>query len=542
MKVIKKLFSGKKKTFFICYFLLFGLTVIWAYADPLFSRPDEIPDIFRAESIVRGQLLGPPAPQASLYNSEVIVTVPATLKKVANLELYYYYCYYNPYKTGPYNNCPARFSNEGGTFYATTNEGRYSPTYFYLTGLPTLISPTSGGIIATRVISDLLDSFFLALAITLALYRKSPVALLGVTVAITPTVLFYNGSLNPNGFENSTFIAAWAAIASLSTIDYSQVVNKAEIRFAIFTLGLSLTTGVTARASSPAWTIFLIVIWVFLARKKIAILFKEYKSMTFWTISFSISFLLSVIYILWAKAYIIMRPAFGPSNSRLAVINDIVIKPLGQALKSIIAEFAVYPADVWLPVVYYFLWISGLVVGLIVVMKKVDNFKRLALLILVFSPIIIPSALEFVQPSNLMWFPWLGRYEMPGTLGLAVVVGYELSAIYAKDLTLRILKVGIQDFIKVVSFIYLLVLLFIQLLSIWWDLRHYEVGQGPAINVWFYRSVLNFPAPLEIFSVLLLISVALYFLKYGFKLKTFKKSPLKDTFKGVSKSPLVKVN
>jgi hypothetical protein len=122
------------------------------------------------------------------------------------------------------------------------------------------------------------------------------------------------------------------------------------------------------------------------------------------------------------------------------------------------------------------------------------------------------------------------------------VVGYELSAIYAKDLTLRILKVGIQDFIKVVSFIYLLVLLFIQLLSIWWDLRHYEVGQGPAINVWFYRSVLNFPAPLEIFSVLLLVSVALYFLKYGFKLKTFKKSPLKDTFKGVSKSPLVKVN
>lgn len=496
--------SGSKIAFFLkAYLILVALTLLWAYADPLFSRPDEIPDVYRAESIVRGQLLGPPSPKASLYNSEVIVRVPATLKSIN--PAVDYYCYYNPDNRGPYK-CPLKFSNASGYINVVTNEGRYSPTYFFLAGLPTLISPSSGGIIATRVISAFIDCFYLALALTLVSYRKNPVIMAGLMAAITPSVMFYDGSLNPNGFENAAFISAWTAVAALTTINMQDPAFDKELSFAVFVLGFSLTTGVTARASSPAWAGFVIVIWVLIARRKILMLYAKTKAIKFWTIAFAISAITSINYIYWAQAYIIMRPAFGPSNSRLVAIEDIVIHPLGEALKSIIAEFGVYPADVWLPIVYYFLWISLLAVALVIVFAKVDNFKRIALLILVFSPILVPSAIELVSPQNLMWFPWLGRYEMPGTLGLAVIVGYELSVVKFKRSTMPIVKMSVVRLIELSSFLYLCILFFIQLLSIWWDLRHYLVGEASPFEVLEKSSPLGFPFPVEVFFLLLVVA------------------------------------
>src|SRR5258705_2111054 len=46
------------RTFRITFLLVFAVEIVWAFAMPLFSAPDEPSHVIRAAAVARGQLLG----------------------------------------------------------------------------------------------------------------------------------------------------------------------------------------------------------------------------------------------------------------------------------------------------------------------------------------------------------------------------------------------------------------------------------------------------------------------------------------------------
>ncbi len=94
-----------------------------------------------------------------------------------------------------------------------THEAGYLPFLYLPDGLPMRLAHTAASAMtAARTVNALVTCAFLFLAIFLLWDRRSVVSLIGVPLAVTPTVLFIGAVINPSGAEAS---AAFAVIASL---------------------------------------------------------------------------------------------------------------------------------------------------------------------------------------------------------------------------------------------------------------------------------------------------------------------------------------
>ena len=90
--------------------------------------------------------------------------------------------------------------------------GRYIPTYYAVTGLPTLVVPLDLALGPARGVAVLISSFFLALALAAARTMRRPaLAMTGVVVGCSPMVLYLGGVVNPNSLEITAMAAVGAA-------------------------------------------------------------------------------------------------------------------------------------------------------------------------------------------------------------------------------------------------------------------------------------------------------------------------------------------
>lgn len=191
-----------------------GLLVLggaWALASPLTAPPDEPTQVSRADALVHGQLIGTKAGPAQ-PEAVTVVRVPEDLAVLQREER----CLDLP-PTVPVA-CLNRIVGTTRPIPALIYAGRYPPLYYAVVGLPSLFEQGPGVVYWMRLVSVALSAAFLALAATWVAARgRSPWALVGVAVAVTPMVLYLAASVNPNGLEIAVAIALWASSLVLVT-------------------------------------------------------------------------------------------------------------------------------------------------------------------------------------------------------------------------------------------------------------------------------------------------------------------------------------
>jgi hypothetical protein len=97
-----------------------------------------------------------------------------------------------------------------------SSAGINSPLYYAVVGLPTLILTGDVGIYAMRLVSVLLCAAALAAVfMQLQTLTRSRWATFGAAIGLTPMVLYFSGSINPNAIESASAAALFATLVAL---------------------------------------------------------------------------------------------------------------------------------------------------------------------------------------------------------------------------------------------------------------------------------------------------------------------------------------
>ena len=188
--------------------LTFATFAAWSIATPLFASPDEPTQVARAAALVRGQLVGRTI--GSVKNARTAISIPrAFVGSPGNPTCF-------AFNSSVPASCAPPQPADPSIVPMTTYSGRYPPFYYAVVGLPSLVAVSSTGIYLMRLVSGLMSAVMIALALmSVVLWSRSRLLLVGVVAATTPMVWFLGGVVNPNGLEASAAICAWTAGAVL---------------------------------------------------------------------------------------------------------------------------------------------------------------------------------------------------------------------------------------------------------------------------------------------------------------------------------------
>ena len=180
----------------------------WALVTPVNKFPDEVDHVFRAASVVRGEVF--PHIGSFTHGTGSIASIPVTLRN----ESLRYSC--NRRLTQD-SLCAAAGAGRPASEIIATSEGRRFPLYYALVGWPSLAFPNRTGWMLMRLVSALLCAAFLAAGayVLMSMPRRPSVLAAGLFVGLTPLALNLSGSVNPSGLEIASAVCFWAVILAM---------------------------------------------------------------------------------------------------------------------------------------------------------------------------------------------------------------------------------------------------------------------------------------------------------------------------------------
>jgi hypothetical protein len=181
----------------------------WALALPVNGTYDEREHIIRAYGVASGQV----------YATKGTQDVPASLLP-GNVE-----CQWMSRLPA---SCQTRAPASHQRVTELTGAAGYSPLYYLPVGLPMLISPDYGGIIAGRLVSALLSALLLAAAVGVAVRLGNRLLIAALVLVATPMVMNLAGSINPNGLEIAAGTLLWTCLLALLRPSTSDAAESAD--------------------------------------------------------------------------------------------------------------------------------------------------------------------------------------------------------------------------------------------------------------------------------------------------------------------------
>jgi hypothetical protein len=382
------------------------LQLAWIFAVPPFRGSDEFDHVYRAAAAARGQWLVTPA--AATRGTGAWLDVPNDIVAAARpqcVDLQYTRaedCYGTP--------------GEHTTRIAS-GAGRYNPVFYGVVGTVALPFDGLGALYAMRLATVLLtwSLFCLALAAARRWARTAwPTSM--IALASTPVLLYSSSIVAPNGVELMAALVVWTATLGLlrnATKPDTLLTVAAAVGGCIL---------VTTRSLGPLWCV-LILVSAYLTTRPAwsdlkALLLR--RSSVAAAAVVTVATALNVAWILGMDALNIGQTMSDPITlgHRLRILLE---NELLWSLQSI-AAFPLRDEATRMPVyACYLVLFAGMVyLGF----RYAGRQERLALAATILLAACVPFALN-LDPHT---FPnyWQGRYGLPYSLGIALVVGVVL--------------------------------------------------------------------------------------------------------------------
>ncbi len=403
--------------FAVPFNVLAVLGVLWAFASPVFSVPDENAHALKAIAQLQGQLVGYTLPDVKhivvdlqpedAYNGGIVCF--ATHPEVPA-------------------GCAAELGDPSGQLWFNTWVGAYNPVYYYLVGWPSTFLDGNAGVYGMRIASALIGAALLAFAFQAAASgaraRWMP---LGVAFAAAPMSLYLIGSVNPNGVEIASAVALWASLLRLLETFGEPSEQPTLSRTWLWTIvTVSAVVLVNARALGPLWLVLVVLACLLAAgwprTKRLLTTGSSYR----WIGAIAVGGLFSVG---WTLA--------GGSLSNQAETSDAplvngtflqgfahTIRTTPDYLQQAIGYFGWF--DTPLPVWTY--WLIVAAIGIVVVLALTATRRRsmIVLVALLVASLLVPALVQgySVHQTGIIW---QGRYGLFLYLGVLVVATWLLS-------------------------------------------------------------------------------------------------------------------
>jgi hypothetical protein len=185
-------------------FLLIGAG--WALVTPIGQYPDEASHVYRAVSVVRGEVF----PHIGSYydGTGAITNVPTTFVRLASSV---------PCRGVRREGHCSFASAPAGSVTVVTGEGRMFPLYYALVGWPSLPFPNRAGWYLMRLVSAVWWAMLLATAafVVMSMSRRPLVLASAMLVGLSPVVLSLSGAINTSALEVTSALCFWAVVLAL---------------------------------------------------------------------------------------------------------------------------------------------------------------------------------------------------------------------------------------------------------------------------------------------------------------------------------------
>lgn len=395
---------GRFPGWVVGFLIVFGLLATWSLATPDYAAPDEPAHAFRAASLVRGQILGQSS--NSPKNPSLRVSVPATLAVDDP------HCF--AFKPAVPASCMPAWRTRPGSRSVYTPAGRYPPLYYFVVGLPSLITTGGAMLLWMRVAGDLLNAMFLTVGfVMLVRSSRSSWALVGGVVAVTPMVLFIGSVLNPNGLEICSAVALWSALLALIRAPGGRPTRSTVVWGTTSAVVFESTRGL-----SPVFmgiTVLAVLALAGLARVRLLVGRRDVRVATGVTAAFGV---LAAWWVLGAGA---LRLTGSPVPTTFTLRHIVKLSlQKNTDLSGLVGTFG------WLdtppPGGVVSLWLTGAVLLLVVAAASGARRDVLVVVALIFATILIPAIGDITQ-ARTVGMVSQARYILPVAVGVPIVAG-----------------------------------------------------------------------------------------------------------------------
>ena len=370
---------------FLAFTAYFLLGAAWAFAIPVNGHSDERAHIIRAYAVADGQVLGP---QTTSWNgfagSEFLV--PRNLLP-ANDD-----CLYVPQRQSAA--CLQPRDTDSSPVLTSTWTGRYSPVYYAFAGVPLHLLDGELGLLGSRLVTALGTAALLATAVMLAFVRQRHGVVLGLGLAMTPTVVALSGAVNPNAWE-----AASAALLIVSLL----VLGQDRQRHLLVLAGLSGSVLLTTRTLGPLFFAAILATVFFLRRPRLSWL------PAVWATAFASALLWNGL----SGATALGSVSDRFDGSLTFAVQSIVEHRLSDWATQLVAVFGY--TETFVPVIIVIAWWCA------VALFIAPSVRRTAPLMLGIPLLLIGLELAYLWRLG---FSQNGRYVLPLWIALLVVAGY----------------------------------------------------------------------------------------------------------------------
>ncbi|WP_028650558.1 DUF2142 domain-containing protein [Nocardioides halotolerans] len=383
----------------------------WITAVPPFRGMDEFDHAFRAAGVASGQWR---LHDVAEGGRGLLVDVPAELVKASEgqcRELAYI--------------VPDTCDGDGpggrpGTVRATTSAGNYEPVYYWVVG--TAGEPFSGAhaLYAMRAMAALLCAVVLALAVwCLTTWVRGTWAFVGLLVGLTPTFVYSTTLAAPNGLEMAAGVLLWTALLGLGgrgPVDHGLLRRE---RWLLGAAALAVVLLAGLRTLGPLWVV-LILACVAALRGPGTVLAIALRHRLQVALICVLAVATTGSVLLWNQGKVSVPP--GEYSGEIESNIGQVFRWLNWILGSVGAfPFRDQPA----PLEVYVLALLVLITMWVAAVRRGAGGGR--------GSVLLGTVLFFLAPSVIVALTlethggmWQGRYALPFTAGLLIMVGLVL--------------------------------------------------------------------------------------------------------------------
>lgn len=397
-----------RREWWVSFVIFAVLGMLWATALPLFGSPDEPAHVTRAVSVARGEWIGTRIP--GLTGGWREVDVPKVVVSGNDVGCF-------AFKNAVTAAC-LDYRGSNRIVHARTTAGTYFPAYYFAVGLPSLITAQARGVYLMRYLSAIVCGALLASA--LASVRSFPnrrVGAIGLAVAITPMVLFVNGTVNPSSLEISAAIAAWASAFALIAAPADTPLDRhLVVRVAVAFSALGL-----ARLFAPMWIVAILGTAGLVAGITVIRRLLRERGLQMAALVIALATLSQIIW------NVLIKPVDTGTSvdvSRYELIRNTIGRS-GFFYDSMIGNFG------WLtvhaPYLTIVVWTAA--IGLVLALGLAMSSRRasIALLLVAAATALLPLVSEYREVPIIGPF-WQGRYTLPLAVGVPIVAAYLIGA------------------------------------------------------------------------------------------------------------------
>ena len=408
-------------SFWVAFLVLAALSTLWSLASPIFSVPDENAHATKAIAQVHGQVIG--------------YQVPGVKHTVVDLPEGYSYdphilCF--AYHSDQPANCGVELGDASGTDWFNTWVGAYNPLYYYAVGWPSLILDGSAGIYGMRIVSGLLAAVFVAWGFQAAMsVRRSRWMPLGLAFVVAPMVVYFFGSVNPNGLEIASAVALWAALPRLLEQFNSRKIAGGDSvlpRWYLWMIvAIASVTLATARATGPLWLIVVVgICFIATGWNSVKALFTTARSY----IPLGIVAAGGIFSIVWTLSGGSLSSQADKSDAPLVGASFVqgfvhVLRTTPGFVQQAIGYFGWFDAP--LPTSAYWLFVIPL--GILIVLAFTATRRRglVTIAVMTAAAVFVPALVQGYSVSQ-TGIIWQGRYGLFLYLGVTILAAWLLSA------------------------------------------------------------------------------------------------------------------